>query len=76
MATLSHQTTHREETVLSFTAEEVIDALRKAGKLPYPSDTQRVTQEAYVRVPGGGDWSNTDLTLDDTPLMVKVVTES
>jgi hypothetical protein len=67
-------TTHtRQETTYEFSQDDIIDALQKAGKLPtMPAMT---SLKAWVRVPGGGDWSNWDLTLDDHPVQVKVVTE-
>jgi hypothetical protein len=54
---------------MEFTAEEVLFALRAAGhNIPFQGPSPR----CFIRVPGGGDWSNTDLDLDnqDTPLIV------
>lgn len=41
-----------------------LDDLRK--KFNIPADA-----EVYVRVPGGADWSNTDLDLKDAPVQVR-----
>lgn len=47
-----------------FTHDDIINALRDAGhKVP-------VDAEVFVRVPGGGDWSNMNLDLMDAPVIV------
>lgn len=51
--------TKKTTTTLEITGAEI----RKAFKLPYDADLT-------VRVPGGGDWSNTDLVLDECPVKV------
>jgi len=47
-------TTHK----VTLGREEIIEFLRSKGK--YVTDDARV----YIPVPGGGDWSNTNLDLD------------
>ncbi len=80
-AIVSSISTRTVETY-EFTQQEVIGALRTVGllpaALPQTNLTERMaeTEQAYVRVPGGGDWSSTDLSLDDRPLVVKITTET
>lgn len=71
MKTTSLKTT-TTQTVYEFTKADILHALVKAGKLP---PTTVYDADAFVRVPGGGDWSNTNLDLADHPLQVKVVTK-
>jgi len=49
---------------LELTNVEIIEALRKDDYC-IPKDAN-----VFVRVPGGGDWSNTDLDLTDQPLVI------
>lgn len=44
---------------LEVPAKALIEALQAVG-LAVPTDA-----EVYVQVPGGGDWSNTSLDIDD-----------
>jgi hypothetical protein len=55
-----------EETKIRFTGQEIITALRASGyKVPF-------TARVFVRVPGGGDYSNMSLDIDATvPLVVE-----
>lgn len=58
---------HRAETVVVEVPRTTLLALlRKHLSLPAEA-------EVFVRVPGGADWSNTDLDIDDkdTPLVVR-----
>ena len=59
------------KTTVRFSRKEIVDALDL-----YCSATEQdldipESAEVRVRVPGGGDWSNTDLEIDsDCPLTV------
>lgn len=61
------KTTVVETTIkhrLELTSVEIIEALRKDDyNIPMHADV-------FVTVPGGGDWSNTDLDLIDQPLVL------
>ena len=70
-ANTNRTTTTRTVDTYEFTAEELIEALKQAGLLP--NEISHKESTVFVRVPGGGDWSNTDLEIDeDRPLTVKV----
>lgn len=57
------------KTVTTTTYEITADEIRKWQRLPKDARVE-------VKVPGGGDWSNTDLSLDDCPVVVSyTVTE-
>lgn len=64
--------TSRRKTETTFTMsierDEVIEALRSL----YPGIP--LDAEVWVDVPGGGDWSNTDLSLGTAPLRVSWTT--
>lgn len=66
------RSTHSTTTVTyRFTRDEVLEALCAAGLLPF--NGERLDAQVYVRVPGGGDYSNINLDIDaDCPLVVKV----
>ena len=49
---------------LELTSVEIIEALRKDDYC-IPKDA-----DVFVTVPGGGDWSNTNLDLEDVPLVL------
>jgi hypothetical protein len=68
--TTSKVTITTTETTYEFTREDVIRALASTGWLPL-SEASSV-EHCHVRVPGGGDWSSTDLDLEDRPLIVVV----
>ncbi len=73
-----------EETRYEFTREQVLAALCVAGLLPEPLDlgiaekgniTEQI--ELFMRIPGGGDYSNSNLDVaTDCPLVVTVKQES
>lgn len=73
-----------EDARYEFSTKEIVRGLRAIGLLPEAMDsgvyvktltTEKVT--AFVRVPGGGDWSNTNLEVGtDCPLVVTVKRES
>jgi len=70
-ANTNRTTTTRTVDTYEFTAEELIEALKQAGLLP--NEISHKESTVFVRVPGGGDWSNTDLEIDeDRPLTDKV----
>lgn len=57
-------------TTKQFTAQ--LDAKFVRQALGFSEDKEIPDNaEVFVRVPGGGDWSNTDLNLDDTRLVVR-----
>ncbi len=59
------------------TGTEIVAALRETGRLPaQKGDVVSDRTEAWVRVPGGGDWSNSNLDLDEYPVRVRVTTET
>ncbi len=80
------------ETRYEFTAQEIVHALRVAGYIPMqqvvvPLAAQPLTprlsvvdghtEDVYMRVPGGGDWSNTNLSVaPDCPLVVQIKLET
>lgn len=68
--TTSKVTVTTTETTYAFTRDDVIEALSAIGKLPL-SDASHV-QHCHVRVPGGGDYSNTNLDLEDCPVVIVV----
>lgn len=68
--TSSKVTVTTTETTYEFTNDDIIEALAAIGKLPL-SEASRVTH-CHVRVPGGGDWSNTNIDLEDYPVVVVV----
>ena len=65
------KTITRTVTEKTTTTEKVFSAddVRKALGLPEGASL-------FVRVPGGGDWSNTELDLDTHPLEATIVTTS
>lgn len=67
---IAHETT--TTTTMCFTEVEICEALRKAGH-KIPLEGAHVT----VRVPAGGDWSDTDLQIgSDVPLSIAWTTKS
>jgi len=57
--------TTKTNHTLEINRGKLLAILRKAG---YEVPT---TADAHMRIPGGGDWSNTDLDLDaDSPLFI------
>ncbi len=63
-----------ETTVLELDLKDIIEFLKihpamKDKKIDLHS------LECFVRVPGGGDWSNTNLDIEDHPIQVKFVSE-
>lgn len=62
--TLSPVTTHEGRNCICLTAEDILGLLKETIK--FPSDT-----EVFFHVPGGGDWSNEDVTIDrEHPLRI------
>lgn len=65
---ISKKTTTVEE--YTFNDLEILEALKDAGKLPKDAKG-RLT----IWVPGGGDWSNMELDIDDdNPIRITVET--
>lgn len=51
--------------------------LQNAGLIPNERETQNVKSiEVYIRIPSGGDWSNTNLDLREHKIQVKFVKET
>jgi hypothetical protein len=53
--------TRAETCEIELNAVDVIELVRKAGHTVPASAAVRI----YFAVPGGGDWSNTDIDIDD-----------
>lgn len=64
----------RTTTVTEFEISEelLLEALKGVG-LPVPDGAKVFT---FVRVPGGGDWSNTDLEIKESPIQIRITSES
>ncbi len=60
-------TTTETKTTYTFTRGEILLALAGVGLLPLETN---ITQ-CFVRVPGGGDYSNMNLDLRDHPLVIE-----
>jgi len=74
MPNLSRTTRTETRIKLKMTGKELLELLRRDGQA-IPKSGVDVT----VRVPGGGDWSNTSLDIDDdTPIEITFteITES
>lgn len=66
--TTSHTETY---TIITLDRVDIIDFIREHHDAEIPQDAK-----VFVRVPGGGDWSNTDLDIDpDTHVQVRYVVE-
>ena len=66
MPNLSRTTRTERRVTLRMTAEELLSLLRRDGQA-IPKSGVDVT----VRVPGGGDWSNTDIDVDsENPIKI------
>lgn len=66
MATTTKRTTTIQEVEHRLSRDDIITLLRNAG-YTIPDGTT-----IFVRVPGGGDWSNTDLDIEeDCPLIAR-----
>lgn len=63
-----------EQHEIEVNDEALVSALRALGyDVPF-DDIIKI--KVTVRVPSGGDWSNTDLDIDNTtPIMVRWITE-
>jgi hypothetical protein len=60
-------TTVRRTFTLDLSREMLLKVLRESGYAGLPDDAQ-----VFVEVPGGGDWSNTDLSIEQrTPIRVR-----
>jgi hypothetical protein len=57
-----------------FTAAEVLAALgiSKVDDIQSATKSRRTNIDIFVRVPGGGDWSNTNLDIESHPLIVEI----
>lgn len=55
----------------------LLSMLQAAGLVPDAKEAQNVKSiNIYIRVPGGGDWSNTNLDLQEHNIQVKFVKET
>jgi len=64
MADVKLTTTTRKEYTCTLSKQELIAFLTgRCNRLPY--DLKPEHTRIFVRVPGGGDWSSTDLEIDD-----------
>ena len=74
MPNLSRTTRTETRVKLKMTGKELLELLRRDGQAIPKSGV-----DVSVRVPGGGDWSNTSLDIDDdTPIEITFteITES
>lgn len=56
------------KVIYEFSAKEIIEALVAVGQIPANAHNL----ESFVQVPGGGDWSNMELEVDDEhPLKIR-----
>lgn len=57
-----------------FTAAELLAALgiSKPDDVQSATKSRRTIIDVFVRVPGGGDWSNTNLDIESHPLIVEI----
>jgi hypothetical protein len=61
-----------EKCSIELNASDLVDLLRKGGYHIPPAATSNM--RVYFAVPGGGDWSNTDVAIDDrNPVYVEWV---
>lgn len=67
-------TTITETSTHTISQETIISALEDAGVIARRDESTSV--EAWVRVPGGGDWSNTNLELDQHPVVIKITKQT
>lgn len=73
----SSSTLIRVEKRYTFSSEEILGALRAQGLLPARSPYGTTNEKVFISIPGGGDWSNTDLDVsDEDPLRVHIVTNT
>lgn len=74
---LSRKTRTEERHEIRITGKELLECVNQELAA---SGSPRIPKAAYVRVavPGGGDWANTDLDLNDHPVIISwtVVEES
>jgi hypothetical protein len=63
---IEEQTVRTKTTTIRLGREEVINILRREGV------TVPTSVEIYFPVPGGADWSNTNIDIDsNTPIVVR-----
>lgn len=66
-------TTHTQRKTIRISREDIIRFLQSEGHVKDEDDVK----EVYVKVPGGGDWSNTNLDIEhDDEVVVEVVETS
>jgi hypothetical protein len=59
----------REDCEVTINADQLLDMLRTVYNLQIPGGSKT---KVFVHVPGGGDWSNTDLDIDgDSPITIR-----
>ncbi len=52
-----------EEGSVELNAADIVELVRKAGVIP--DSFVAANMRVYFAVPGGGDWTNTDIDIDD-----------
>ena len=63
------ETTSKTTSVYHLTGADIISMLKETGRIPEDADITKVE----FRVPGGGDYSNMTLDIDeDAPIVVTV----
>ncbi len=55
---------------MEISARDILDALVATGKIP--KKLLKDIAQMYVHVPGGGDWSNTELDLFDHSVFIQI----
>jgi hypothetical protein len=71
MSKLEMKKTETIEHSVKLGANDLFDMLRRSG-VPVPDSATALDLQVYVRIPGGGDWSNTDLNISaNNPVCVK-----
>lgn len=64
-------TTTRRKTI-RINREDIIKFLKSEGQVTDDGDVKKV----YVQVPGGGDWSNTELDIQHDDEVIVIVEET
>ncbi len=71
----SNKITTTTETLIELSAIDIMELLSTAGKLPKEGDHQLMS--VSVHVPGGGDWSHADLSIDDHhPVVIRLISKT
>jgi hypothetical protein len=73
MKELLNRTKTDSNRMIEVSKKDIIDALLQTGIIKANEEGGQI--DMYVPVPGGGDWSNTNLDIDkDCPLIIDIKT--